>query len=205
MRQICVQEGIDRPHASKGRERTRTESTCNDCGSILPFRKSHYVSVSRCQVCNPTHVTVECNNCGSDFELLKSVFDARRRKERGYKGKLYCTRECFFASQTRAKWWESSPIHQLTKEKKISMVKANELLANDIDQKIKAVGVKLGDQIKQWQSVADEIKNVAIMLSDDNSTSKSSKLLAISKLSEQKIHKKFTSLILDLESLIERK
>ena len=129
VRQICAQEGIDRPHARKGRDRIRTENTCSGCGNILPFRKSHYVSVTRCQICNPTHITVECNNYGKDFELLKSVLDARKRKERGYKGNLYCTRKCFFEFQTKAKWWETSPIQQIITEQKISMTEANKIFA----------------------------------------------------------------------------
>ena len=133
VRQICVQEGIDRPHARKGRDRIRTESTCNSCGNILPFRKSHYVSVTRCQICNPTHIPVECNNCGKEFTLIKSVLDARLRKDRGYKGKLYCTRECFFEFQTKAKWWQTSPIQQISAEQKISVKEANKIFTGDLN------------------------------------------------------------------------
>lgn len=118
VRQICVQEGIDRPHARRGRERTRTENTCADCGNILPFRKSHYVSVTRCQICNPTNVTVDCSNCGTEFELLKSVLDARTREDRGYKGKLYCSRECFHENHKKSEWWKTSPIQQISAEQK---------------------------------------------------------------------------------------
>jgi len=124
VRQICIQLGIERPQAKRGNKRTRTETTCKDCGNILPFRKRQNVSVTRCPTCNPLHIKVECNNCGTEFTLIKSIYEARLRKEKGYKGNLYCTRKCFFDFQERKKWWETSPIVQITTEHKVSMTEA---------------------------------------------------------------------------------
>ena len=133
VRQICLQENIQKPQARRGTKRTREQSICKDCGNTLPFRKSSYVSISRCPVCNPTHVTIECSNCGDEFTILQSVYKARLRKEKGYKGNLYCSRECFYNRQSKNKWWESSPTREIMKEKQVSMPEAVEILKNTYD------------------------------------------------------------------------
>ena len=57
----------------------------------------------------------------------------RLRKEKGYKGNLYCSRECFYDFQSRNKWWESSPTREIMKEKQVSMPEAVEILHNTRD------------------------------------------------------------------------
>ena len=133
VRQICLQEDIERPQARRGNKRTREQTMCDECGNAIPFRKSSYVSVARCPTCNPTHVTIECNHCGDEFTLVTSVYKARLRKEKGYKGNLYCSRECFYDFQSRNKWWESSPTREIMKEKQVSMPEAVEILNNTRD------------------------------------------------------------------------
>ena len=133
VRQICLQEDIERPQARRGNKRTREQTMRDECGNAIPFRKSSYVSVARCPTCNPTHVTIECNHCGDEFTLVTSVYKARLRKEKGYKGNLYCSRECFYDFQSRNKWWESSPTREIMKEKQVSMPEAVEILNNTRD------------------------------------------------------------------------
>ena len=133
VRQICLQEDIERPQARRGNKRTREQTMCDECGNAIPFRKSSYVSVARCPTCNPTHVTIECNHCGDEFTLVTSVYKARLRKEKGYKGNLYCSRECFYNRQSKNKWWESSPTREIMKEKQVSMPEAVEILNNTRD------------------------------------------------------------------------
>jgi len=133
VRQICLQLGIERPQARRGNKRTRKEEVCSHCNNILPFRKSQNISVTRCPVCDPVNVDIECNNCGTEFTLLKSVYDARLREEKGYKGNLYCSRDCFFDYQKRAKWWETSPIVQITRNEKVSMTEAVKIYADESD------------------------------------------------------------------------
>ena len=116
VRQICSQLGIERPSATRGRKKVRIAKPCPTCGEDLPFKKRRRQHLLRCPTCDPTHITAHCRWCEKTFVLLASEYKARNRVHLGYKGNIYCSKACLSKHQATKKWWETSPIYQLTQE-----------------------------------------------------------------------------------------
>jgi len=116
IRQICLQLDIDRPNATRGRKSTKVVQICITCGEDLPFLKGSAKPVVRCPNCDPTRVTVHCSWCTTTFELMASEYKARQRTHLGYKGNMFCSKDCLSKHQSSTKWWTTSPIYQSTQK-----------------------------------------------------------------------------------------
>ena len=123
IRQICIQLDIKRPNATRGRKSTKVAQPCPTCGEDLPFRKGTAKPVIRCPACDPTHITVHCSWCKTPFELKASEYKARQRTHLGYKGNIYCTKNCLSKHQSAKKWWKASPIYQIMQKDSKKSVK----------------------------------------------------------------------------------
>ena len=125
VRQVCIQMNIDRPNARRGRIAIRLDKPCPTCGENLPFKKRSPKHVIRCPICDPTHVTAHCRWCEKSFVLLASHYKARKRTHKGYKGNLYCSKECHNEHGASTEWWKKSPIYQrLQTDEKIDVKQA---------------------------------------------------------------------------------
>ena len=143
VRQICIQMKIDRPKRTRGRIPVRIDKPCPTCGENLPFKKHSPKHVIRCPICDPTHVTAYCRWCEKSFVLLASHYKARKRTHKGYKGNLYCSKQCHNTHRASTEWWKKSPIYQrMQTGEKIDVKQAIE--EYQMQQSAKKLGVKDG-------------------------------------------------------------
>ena len=112
VRQICNKMNIDKPNAKNGPDKIRVANICPKCNSMLPLIKGTNRPVKICPECKPKPVNCTCNNCGKEFVLTYSQYTIRTSPERGYKGNLYCDKDCFYELQRKKKWWNTSPIYK---------------------------------------------------------------------------------------------
>tara|TARA_Y100000310_G_scaffold36076_1_gene33995 strand:+ start:968 stop:1579 length:612 start_codon:yes stop_codon:yes gene_type:complete len=114
VRQICQKMNIEKPRARTGPPRTteRTPNFCPECNKMMPLVKNTNRPVKRCPNCKPSRVDCVCANCKKDFHISTGEYRSRTDTERGYSGKLFCSRDCFYEHQKNMKWWTSSPIYK---------------------------------------------------------------------------------------------
>ena len=171
VRQICNKMKIDKPNAKNGPDAVRVANTCPECNSMLPLIKGTNRPVKICPECKPKPLNCTCNNCGKEFVLTHSQYTTRTSPGRGYKGNLYCDKDCFYELQKKKKWWEASPIFKKHKnnKKRVSPNASPQpkvtLTPGEVFTPILIIATT--DKENEWEADAAVLPNGKVLLASD--------------------------------------